>query len=191
MSRRAGQFEETFPRKGPRGAKLKKQGQDLRWDLLAECWVGLENAGDVGQVFLTLAGAPRQIGDRPNLSLENVLEAGHGQTKAQKVAGLRVLKERVLTGVSLDLDPQVRAGRGKVQTVGESFHDERFAQQAFRPGDIAHGDDQIETQAHHRVRVGVDGLASDHAKPYPVVGQEGNQPVEEIDLIRHDSFPES
>ncbi len=153
--------------------------------------MAFEDAGDVGQVLLALAGSPRWIEDRPNLSLENVLEASDGEAQAQDVATSCSIDERCGPGIGLNLDPQVRPGRGKVETVVESLHDKTLAQQGFSPGNLVYGNDQIEVQAHDRVRIGIDGLAPYHAKPYPVVGQEGNQPVEEIDLICHDRLPES
>jgi hypothetical protein len=72
----------------------------------------------------------------------------------------------------------------------EPLHGKRLAEQGFGARKVVQRDDQVEIQAHHGLSVGVHGLAADETVADAVVGQETEQPIEQIRTVQHDRFPE-
>ena len=88
-------------------AGLQEQGEDVCGDLDAEGWACFEATRDVGEVLLAFAGPARGIRNRPDLPLENVFELGYRQAKPKEVARLGAVHEWGISGVGLDLHPQL------------------------------------------------------------------------------------
>ena len=61
------------------------------------------------------------------------------------------------------------------------------------PLDIGHlfdRDHEIEIEAHHGIDVRIDGLADDDAEPHLTLGQQGQQPIEEVGFVHGHGLPE-
>lgn len=56
---------------------LQQSREDLGGNERTQGRESFKQTGDVGQVFLTLAGSPGWVQHRPNLVLQHVLNSGH------------------------------------------------------------------------------------------------------------------
>ena len=158
--------------------------QDVGRDALAQLWMHLEKASDVGQVLLPLAGAPGLVRHGPDTSLEHILQARHRQPQAEHIPYLGPLHEGRVAGIGLNLNAESGPWHGHVQAVGEPLHAEGLAQERLDLAELVGGDRHIQVQAHHRLGVRVDRLPAHHAIPDAVVGQERDQPVEKGEPVR-------
>jgi hypothetical protein len=63
--------------------RLHELGEDLGRDPFPQSGIRLHEAGDVSEVLLALAGPARGVHGGPQLALEDIVEAGHGQAHAE------------------------------------------------------------------------------------------------------------
>ena len=90
------------------------------WDAVAKVGIGFQNPLDVQEVFAPLARTTFDIRRCPDFSLEDVFHAGNRQGDSQHVPAGGTIHEIEISGIGLDLDPEIRSGGGDVQAVRES-----------------------------------------------------------------------
>jgi len=115
----------------PLDVGLYQPRQHLGRNSLTQGRVGFEETGDVGEVFLALAGAPCLVHHCPKLPLEDVIEVGHRKPQTQQLPDRCSLHERGVPEIGLDLNAKVRSGQRHIEAMGKAFDDERLAPQSF------------------------------------------------------------
>jgi hypothetical protein len=74
--------------------------------------------------------------------------------------------------------------------VGKPLDGEGLAQERFRTRQLLHGDGKVEIETHHGLGVRIHCLITDDAKADVVLGQQGDQPIEEIRSVESHRLPE-
>ena len=171
-------------------ARLDQPGEHIGRDARAERRVDLEQPRDVGEVLLARARTSRVVCDRPDLALQEILDAGDGQAEPEHVARNCAIDERGVARIDLNLDSEVRAGLRHVETVREALDDEGLAQECVHAWQLIGGHGEVEIQAHDGLGVGVDGLTVYQAVADTVVGKETNHAVEEVAPVVYHALPE-
>lgn len=84
--------------------------------------MSFEQARDISEVFLPLAGRAGRVENRPDFALKNILKAGDGQLNPEDLTHGRTSQEYLVTGIGLNLDAQIRPGRGHINAVRKPFN---------------------------------------------------------------------
>ena len=75
--------------------------------------------------------------------------------------------------------------------MGKPLDGEGLAQERFRTRQLLHGDGKVEIETYHGLGVRIHRLTTDDAKADVVLGQQGDQPIEEIRSVESHGLPES
>jgi len=76
---------------------LEQLAEHFGGHLWAQGREGFEDAGDVGEVLLTLARAPGRVGNGPHLSLQYIPQVSDRQAQAEELARFSALNERSIS----------------------------------------------------------------------------------------------
>lgn len=115
--------------------------------------------------FCRLLPRPVWILDRPDLAPHHIFQRGDRQFETKDSPARGSVYERPVSGVLLELNPQIRSSRHNVVGMLELRDLERLAE--HRPGtfEICARYGQIEIEADYGLCVSVHGLSPDHAIP--------------------------
>jgi hypothetical protein len=112
------------------------------------------------------AGSPHRR--RPDLPLQDVLEARNRQLHPEHHPAFGSRHERGISGIELQLHTNIAARRREVHTVGKPLEMELRLERWQEPVEIA-GDRHVQIQTHDRFHVGVDRQAANDTERYPVL----------------------
>src|SRR5262245_26792951 len=172
------------------GTESDQLGQNRGRDLAPQPGVGLDEASDICEILLAHAGAPLRVRHRPELPLEKIFDRRDRQVQTEYFSRLGTTDEVRVPRVGLDLDAKVRARLGDVEAMRERLYSKRLAQHGLDAGKLIRRYHQIEIETDHWLDVGVDRLPPDEAIANAIVGQQTDQPVEEVDFVLQHCFPE-
>ena len=112
-----------------------------------------------------------------------------GRILPRTVPDLGALDKVEVARVCLDLDPEVRPRVVDVDRVGEGPHLKRLPQEVGCSLHVFGGDGDVQIEAHHRLRVGVDAYTSDDAEAQVIGLEDGEHTVEELGLVADHEAP--
>ena len=107
-------------------------------NLAAQLRIRLQQARNVGQVLLALAGAALRVKRGPYLACQRILQAGDRQLHPQHDLALCTQGKVCVAGVCLNLHPQVRTGQVDVQPMREVFDLKTARQFRLQLGQVLH-----------------------------------------------------
>ena len=174
----------------PGSVALHQSRENILGNASAKRGLGFDQPRDIGEILLSLACAPLWILRRPDLALQHILHARHGQALTEDVSHARMFHERRVARIELNLHSEIASLGRHVHAVFESFHAKMRRQDVGQAAQILHGDDDVEVEADNRLDVRIHGLSANDAEANPTVAQERDEPVEEIGSIHGDGFPE-
>lgn len=149
--------------------ELDEPSENVVWNGGPEVRERLEDSGDIGQVFLSLAGPAAGILSGPDLAFQHVLQSCDDHDAAQDSARRRSVDEPRIARTSLQLNTEVRARLRYVHAVRKSFRRERLAETLVQLFGVGGGHDEVQIEADDRLDVlRVDRLAADDAVAKPL-----------------------
>ena len=142
--------------------------------------MAFEEPRDVGEIFLSLASAPRRILNGPYLSPQDIVDGGDRKCEAQHVAWDRAIDKGSVPRIELHLNSEIRGGYRYVEAVRKPLDIERRRKHRLHFRELIGGDHDVQIKTDNRLDVRIHRLTTNQAEPYVTGSEELEEPLEQI-----------